>query len=102
MATAAKNVYSHITKQPGVRGGRACIDQTRVAVVDIVAMLEQSKTPEQMREAYPALNLAQVHAALSYYYENRDEIRAELDEDGGWEEEHERRRTDYLAQRTAK
>jgi uncharacterized protein (DUF433 family) len=100
MATAAKTVYSHVTKQPGVRGGRACIDETRIAVVDIVAMLKMGKSAEEMLVAYPSLNLAQVHAALSYYYENRNEIDAELAEDDGWEEEHERRKAEYL--RTAK
>jgi hypothetical protein len=69
-------------------------------VVDIVAMLTQGKSAEQMLLAYPSLNLAQVHAAISYYHENKDEIEAELAEDGGWEEEHERRKTEYL--RTAK
>ena len=100
MATAAKTVYSHVTKQPGVRGGRPCIDDTRIAVVDIVAMLKQDKSAEQMLLAYPSLNLAQVHAAISYYYENKNEIEAELAEDDGWEEEHERRKAEYL--RTAK
>jgi uncharacterized protein (DUF433 family) len=88
MATAAKTVYSHVTKQPGVRGGRPCIDDTRVAVVDIVAMLKQHNSAEQMLLAYPSLNLAQIHAAISYYYENQKEIEAELAEDDGWEEEH--------------
>ena len=100
MATPAKTVYSHVTKQVGIRGGRACIDDTRIAVVDIVAMLKQGKPAEQMLPAYPSLNLAQVHAAISYYCENKDEIEAELAEDDGWEEEHERRKAEYL--RTAK
>jgi uncharacterized protein (DUF433 family) len=101
MATAAKTVYSHVTKQSGVRGGRACIDQTRIAVVDIAGMLEQGKSPDEMLVAYPSLNLAQIHAALSYYYENKDEIEAELTEDGGWGDEHERRKAEHLAQRAA-
>jgi len=102
MATAAKTVYSHITKEPGVRGGRACIDQTRIAVIDVVAMLKAGKPPEQMLVAYPSLNLAQVHAAISYYYENKDEIEAELAEDVGWEQDHERRKAEHLARRPAK
>jgi len=100
MSTAPKTVYSHVTKQPGIRGGRACIDDTRIAVVDIVAMLKQGRSAEQMLLAYPSLNLAQIHAAISYYYENQKEIEAELAEDDGWEEEHERRKAEYL--RTAK
>lgn len=101
MATAAKIVYSHITKEPGVRGGRACVDATRIAVVDIVAMLKAGKSPEQMLVEYPSLSLAQIHAAISYYYENKSEIEAELAEDDGWEQDHERRKAEHLA-RTAK
>ena len=38
MATAAKTVYSHITKDPEVCGGRACIDGTRIRVADIACL----------------------------------------------------------------
>jgi uncharacterized protein (DUF433 family) len=95
-ATAAKIVYSHVTKQPGVRGGRACIDDTRIAVVDVAAILKQGRPPEQILLSYPSLSLAQVYAAISYYYENKNEIEAELAEDEGWDEEHERRKAEHL------
>lgn len=36
-------------------------------------------TPEQMQDAWPDLSLAQVYAALSYYYEHQAEIDAEMD-----------------------
>ncbi|PYQ24752.1 MAG: hypothetical protein DMF79_00865 [Acidobacteria bacterium] len=100
MATAAKVVYSHITKQPGVRGGKACIDDTRISVVDVVALLKQGLGDQQIVERYPSLNLAQVHAAISYYYENREELEADLAEDDSAEAEHERRRAEYLSRRT--
>lgn len=74
MATAAKTVYSHITKDPEVCGGRACIDGTRIRVVDIACLQREGYTPERMLEVYGSLNLAQIHAALSYYYENPQEI----------------------------
>jgi uncharacterized protein (DUF433 family) len=101
MATAAKAVYSHVTKQPGVRGGKACIDDTRIAVVDVVALLKAGKTPTEMLEAYPSLSLAQVHAALSYYYENPQEIDQVFAEDDAAEAEHERRRSIHLTRRAA-
>jgi uncharacterized protein (DUF433 family) len=47
---------------------------------------KQGHLPEKILETYPFLNLAQVHAALSYYYENRDEIEASLLEDESWAE----------------
>jgi uncharacterized protein (DUF433 family) len=99
MATAAKVVYSHITKQPGVRGGKACIDDTRISVADVVALLKQGLGNQQIVERYPALNLAQVHAAISYYYENREELEADLAEDDDAEAEHERRKAEYLSRR---
>lgn len=65
-------------------------------MADIVAMLKQGRSAEQMLLAYPSLNLAQVHAAISYFYENEDEIEAELAEDDGWQDDHERRKAAYL------
>jgi uncharacterized protein (DUF433 family) len=94
MATV-KTVYSHITKDGGVRGGRACVDDTRIAVVDIAALLKRGQSAQEMLLAYPSLNLAQVHAAISYYYQRTDEIEAELAEDEGWAAEHERRRSEH-------
>lgn len=95
MSTAAPAVFSHITKDPEVRGGKACIDHTRVAVVDIVYMLKAGHPPEQMLTEYP-LNLGQVHAALSYYYDHPEEIEASMSEDDRAEEEFERERAEYL------
>lgn len=97
MATAAKTVpFSHITKTPEVCGGQPVIDDTRVRVVNIVALLKEGKTPEQMLVAYPSLNLAQVYAALSYYYDHPEEIEAALNEELEWEERHEQLRAEHL------
>ena len=49
---------------------------------------------------YPSLNLAQIHAAISYYYDNPDEIEATFAEDDAAEAEHERYKAEYLARRT--
>jgi uncharacterized protein (DUF433 family) len=100
MANAANVVYSHITKQPGVRGGKACIDDTRIAVVGVVALLKQGLDDQQIVERYPSLNLAQVHAAISYYYENREDLQKDLAEDDDAEAEHERRKAEYLSRPT--
>jgi uncharacterized protein (DUF433 family) len=99
MATAAKTVYSHITKDPEMCGGKACIDGTRIRVMDIVSLKHQGNSPEQMREAYPSLNLAQIHAALSYYYEHPEEIDKSFEEDRNWEAEHERAKAEHLNRR---
>ena len=102
MATAAKTVYSHITKDPEVCGGRACIDGTRIRVMDIVGLAHEGRGPAQMLEAYPSLNLAQVHAALSYYYENLQEIEVAFEEDRRIADEIESDRDSFLAKRSGR
>jgi uncharacterized protein (DUF433 family) len=52
MATPAKNVYAHITNNPKVLGGRACIDNTRIRVLDIVQLLREGKKPDEMLNVF--------------------------------------------------
>ena len=44
----------------------------------------------------------QIHAALAYYYDNREEIEQALEEEEDWEARHEQRRAEYLSRRTGK
>lgn len=98
MATAAKTVYAHITKDPRVCGGRACIDSTRIRVIDIVQLQREERTPEQMRNVFPVpLSLAQIYSALAYADEQREEIEADFAEEERLQAEGERRRAEYLA-----
>ena len=108
MATAAESklkssdyVYPHITKVMGVCGGRPCIDGTRVRVLNIVYLLREGYTPEQMLKQYPSLSLAQVHAALAYYYDHKEEIESYIKEDEAWDERYERERAEYLSKRSS-
>jgi uncharacterized protein (DUF433 family) len=89
-------VNSNFTKDLEVCGGKACIDGTRIRVIDIVSLKRQRYAPEKMIEAYPSLNLAQVYAALSYSYEHPEEIEASFEEDRSWEAEHQRTKAEYL------
>jgi uncharacterized protein (DUF433 family) len=63
-----------ITKNPAVRGGRPCIAGTGLRVMDLVmANLFHGRTPDEIAADYE-LSLAQVHAALAYYYQHKGEI----------------------------
>ena len=85
MATAAKLGYAHITHNPKVLGGRACIDDTRIRVLDIVQLLNEGKTPEEMLHVFAVpLTLVQVHAALTYYYDHPEEIEESYKESERW------------------
>jgi uncharacterized protein (DUF433 family) len=68
-----------ISKTPDVCGGKACITGHRVRVLDIVEWHEhQGMTPDEIVSEVPSITLADVHAALAYYFDHMDEIREEV------------------------
>lgn len=75
----------HITKTPGVCGGRPCIAGHRIRVQDIVVLYDMhGLSPKQIVDEYPCITLADVHAAMTYYYDNEDEIKEEFRKDDEW------------------
>jgi uncharacterized protein (DUF433 family) len=75
----------HITKTPGVCGGRACITGHRIRVADIVAWHERrGYCPEEIVELFPGITLADVYAALAYAFDNRQEIEGDWRESENW------------------
>jgi uncharacterized protein (DUF433 family) len=101
MATAAKTAYAHITKDPEVCGGSACIDNTRIRVIDIVQAHSEGYTPEQIQDLFAVrLTLAQVYSALAYADENRQEIAAEYAQHERTFSEGVRGRAEYLKSRS--
>lgn len=67
-----------ITTNPQVRNGRACIAGTTLEVAVIaIAKVVGGQDPEEIAADY-GLTLAQVYAALSHYYENKQEIDATI------------------------
>jgi uncharacterized protein (DUF433 family) len=77
----------HITKTPGVCGGRACIAGHRIRVMDIVVWHEMRRqSPDQIVDLFPGITLADVHAALAYYFDHRQEIEDEFRKEDQWAE----------------
>lgn len=63
---------SHITIDSD---GVARIENTRMKVIHLVKeMHARSASPSQLHEAFPNLSLAQIHAALAYYYDHQVQI----------------------------
>jgi uncharacterized protein (DUF433 family) len=61
--------------------GIARVAGTRLKVTHLVMdKMANGSTAEQMRESYPHLSLAQIHAAMSYYYDHKTEMDAQIDE----------------------
>jgi len=69
----------HIESVAGKCGGKPCIAGTRIRVWDIYVASEiRGETPDQIVSQYPSLTLAQVHAALAYYWDNREAIEKQM------------------------
>lgn len=66
---------------PGTCGGKPRIAGHRIRVQDVVIWYDRMKmTPAEIVEHYPTITLADVHAALAYYYDHRDEIERQMAE----------------------
>lgn len=62
--------------------GRACVSGTGTRVSEIVLdKLAHGWSPEETHRQHPQLSLAEIHAALSYYYDHQREIDDEIETD---------------------
>lgn len=74
-------IREYIGVRPGYCGGKPHILGHRVKVEHIAVMHgRMGMSPVQIVEDLPTITLAQVHAALAYYYDHRDEIEADIRE----------------------
>ena len=60
------NWKDHITVDPAVCHGSACIKGTRVMVSVILDNLAAGLKPNEIVRSYPTINETAVHAAISY------------------------------------
>ncbi len=80
-ALKPKVKHPYITRKKGVCGGKPIIAGTRIKVAQIALEYERMGwTPDEIIQAHPHLTLAQVHDALSYYYDHTEEINADMRE----------------------
>ena len=77
MATVS-DIGQLISIDPQFRGGRPCIAGTGVSVRRIVGWYKMGFTPEEIAQKYGHLSLAQVHAALTYYHANYEQMECEM------------------------
>jgi uncharacterized protein (DUF433 family) len=69
----------HIERRDDVCDGRPCIVGTGIRVQDVYVWHElQRRTPEQIVSEHPQLTVADIHSALAYYFDHRDEIQRDM------------------------
>ena len=69
--------YPHISKEPGKPAHLERHPRTRVAMI-VADYLWRGWSAEEIARQYPYLTLAEVHAAMTYYFDHREEIEDEL------------------------
>lgn len=77
MATVT-DIATLIVRSPETCGDRPRIAGTRVSVQQIATLHKEGLGPTDILNEYGFLNLAQIYAALAYYYANQAEIEAYL------------------------
>lgn len=71
-------IVSHVHRD---EQGRAWIDDTNVKVIEVVLdHLAYGWNAESIQENHPHLSLAQVYAALAWYYDHPVEMDAEIEQ----------------------
>jgi uncharacterized protein (DUF433 family) len=71
---ATVEIYRYIVKTPGVCGGKARIENTRIGVHDVVGLLHNGETVDSVTRQFPGLTRAQVYECLAYYEDHLAEI----------------------------
>jgi uncharacterized protein (DUF433 family) len=66
--------YRYITRTPGVRGGHARIEDTRIGVHDVIGSLQNGETVDSISRCFPGVTKAQAYECLAYYEDHRAEI----------------------------
>jgi uncharacterized protein (DUF433 family) len=80
--TSSNNQAGYIIRDEGICGGQPRIGGTRLKVARIALEYERlGWSPDRICDSHQGITLAQVHAALSYYFDHREEIDLEIHDD---------------------
>jgi uncharacterized protein (DUF433 family) len=78
-ATDPAALGDRIVSTPGMCGGKPRIAGHRIKVADVAVWYERmGLSPDEIVSTWPSLSLSDVHAALAYYYDHRDQIDANI------------------------
>jgi uncharacterized protein (DUF433 family) len=67
--------YRYIVRSEGVRNGNPIVEGTRIAVHDVVGLLQNGETIDSLLvNCFPHLSKSQVYECLAYYEDHRGEV----------------------------
>lgn len=63
-----------ITLEPGKRGGRPCIRGLRISVYDVLSMLSNGMTQQEILDDFPELTEQDILAVLAYAADREHQV----------------------------
>ena len=81
MASSTFKLDSLLVSKPGYRQGRPCLRGTGITVHSVAAAYLIGLSAEEICNENPDLNPSLFYAALAYYFANKEQIEADLDQD---------------------
>ena len=69
--------YPHLVKEQGEPARLKSHPRTRVAMI-VMDYLARGLSPEEIVRHYPYLTASEVHSAMAYYHDHREEVDAEI------------------------
>ena len=71
--TIERTSHPYIVRDSTLYGGEPIVEGTRTGVRHIILLFQSGKDPEEVADIQ-RLSLAQVYDAISYFYDNEEEI----------------------------
>lgn len=66
--------YRYIVRSPEVRGGHARVEGTRIGVHDVIGLIVNGATVDDVCRSFPDLKRSHVYECLAYYEDHRAAI----------------------------
>src|SRR5437867_669088 len=63
--------YRYLVNVPGVCGGKTIVEGTRIGVHDVVGLIVNGASIEDVARSFPGLTKAQIYESLAYYEDHR-------------------------------
>ena len=72
----AATSYRYLVNLPGVCQGKTIVEETRIGVHDVVGLILNGASVDDVCRSFPDLSRAQVYECLAYYEDHRTQIDA--------------------------
>ena len=66
--------YRYIVRSPDVRGGHPRAEATRIGVHDVIGLIVNGATVDEVCRSFPDLKRSHVYECLAYWEDHRAEI----------------------------